>query len=397
MNANINIYPVLATWKQGKKDGKCPIHLSVDLNGKRAAFPSLKRKILPEHWDTENKSEPVRKNCPNSAILNALIRKRIKELDADYMKMQLLDAPINRTALKKKAKGVNTGADYIKFCRQHIEEKYKNPDTKRSYESELTKLEKFQAVVHFSDLNFEFLQKYQKYMRDTLKNEDNTVWKTFKFHNTMLIDAIKIGGFIKANPFNEFDRGRYKQGIPTYLEWHEFQAYKKKVIAQLAYLGEYDKRVALRFMLSCCSGLRFGDVCRFSYETFVIKDSNGERLILSAKKNEEIVSIAFTKDIALIVGLLKGDDRLKTTTQEYNRSLKVTGGMAGIKKNLTSHVGRHTFGMRCAELGMSIDETQKLMGHRDRDSTAIYYRIKNARLDDAMKAWDRAPKKKSNK
>lgn len=36
--------------------------------------------------------------------------------------------------------------------------------------------------------------------------------------------------------------------------------------------------------------------------------------------------------------------------------------MAGIKKNLRTHIGRHTFWVLCAELGLSIETTAELMG-----------------------------------
>lgn len=69
---NVNIYPVLATWKK-TKDGKHPLHLSIDLNGKRAAFPSLKRKLLLTEWDSENRC--IKKGVLNADIINALIKK----------------------------------------------------------------------------------------------------------------------------------------------------------------------------------------------------------------------------------------------------------------------------------------------------------------------------------
>lgn len=79
---------------------------------------------------------------------------------------------------------------------------------------------------------------------------------------------------------------------------------------------------------------------------------------------------------------------LAITNQSFNRELKILSAVAGFSKPLHHHMARHTFGMRCAELGFSEEDTQKLMGHRDIESTRIYFRIKNARLDKAMQKWD---------
>lgn len=379
---NVNIYPVLATWKK-TKDGKHPLHLSIDLNGKRAAFPSLKRKLLLTEWDSENRC--VKKGVLNADIINALIKKRIGELDKEYTALQLLDVTLDRAKVKSKAKNLNTQSDYFAFCERQINEKNYSKETKRSYLAEIEKIKKFAHTVVFSDITFSFLQRYESYMRNTLLNHDNTVWKTLKFHNVMLNDAVKTGGYLSANPFAGYDRGKYTQGIPDYLEWHEYLKIKETVINRH---DDNIRRCGLRFLLSCVSGLRFGDVMRFTYKDFVIVSHGGERLLLYAEKNGEIISIGFTTEIAEIVGILKNEQPFSITNQEFNRCLKTLGGIAGISKQLHHHMGRHTFGMRCAELGLSIDDTQKLMGHRDRKSTLIYFRIKNPRLDEAMNKWN---------
>jgi integrase len=140
-------------------------------------------------------------------------------------------------------------------------------------------------------------------------------------------------------------------------------------------------------LLSYYSGLRFGDAVSFDYKKKVIEDSTGKRLVLYAAKNGEIVSIAFTKYIAEVVEFIK-DKTITITNQDFNSNLKIITGIAEIAKDVSSHTGRHSFAMRCAELGMSIDDVQKLLGHNKRSSTEIYFRIKNRRLDDVMKKWE---------
>jgi len=63
--------------------------------------------------------------------------------------------------------------------------------------------------------------------------------------------------------------------------------------------------------------------------------------------------------------------------------------MSGIDIKMTAHTGRHTFGATMAELDVPIERAQKLLGHKDRRSTSIYYHIKNKSLDIEMDKWDK--------
>jgi len=378
---NVNIYAVLATWKKNKQ-GLSPIHINIDVNGKRAAFPSLKKHVKPEQWDSDKRQV---KGHPNQVVLNALIRQRIAEYEGEITKKQLSHTRITKNTVKKQVKaGTGNNQDFLKFCREQIQVKDYSSETTRTYESEVSKIEQKYEAVYFPDIDYTWLQGYENYMRKDLLNHDNTVWKSFKFMNTMMNSAIKAG-IIQRNPFDDYDRGNYKQGIPLYLEWHEAQAFHNALKTKP--ITEYLQLIGYYALLSYYSGLRFGDSVTFNYEKKVINAASGRRLLLYTSKTGEIVSIAFTKYITEIVDHIK-DKPLKITNQEFNKSLKSLQAIAEIKKDISSHAFRHGFAMRCAELGMSIDEVQRLMGHTKRQTTEIYFKIKDKRLDDSMKRWE---------
>ncbi len=381
---NINIYPVLATWKKSKKDGRCPIHVCVDIDNKRISFPSIKRKVLLEEWDEQSKQ--VRSNALNASLINATIKKFIGDLPAKFLKKELLGHDVTREGIKREMKLGEESQNFYNFCLEQIKLSRYSHNTTRVATHEVGKIKKFRSELCFRDINFDFFQRYESYMRDELQNQTNTIWKSFKLLNGMLNRAVKIGGIIQKNPMIDYDRVRYKQCIPPYLEWHEVLKLKEQLKTNPA-IKERCRMVGYYFLLSCTSGLRFSDSIRFNYPEFVIEDSNGRRLILSTVKTGEIVSIIFTKDIAEIVDYLK-DKSITITNQEYNRELKILAGITGLSKSLKSHMARHSFGMRCAELGLSEDDVQKLLGHSSNQHTKVYFRIKNNRLDDVMKKWD---------
>lgn len=353
-------------------------------------FRNLDEVINPKHWNA--KAGYCTSKHTDGETINQLIGTERKKLIEAFEQDHKSGIPFTEAHISNRLKGLylDLSKDFYAFCTEQIKITNYKPESKRTYGSEVTKMQSYQMVLTFSEIDFKWLQGYEKWMRtgtkERLPNHDNTVWKSLKFINTMLNRAIKVGGIIEKNPFKLYDRGKYKQGIPIYLEWSEAQRFHEAVKNKP--LTEFARTCGYYALLSFYSGLRFGDSLNFDYSKKVIEDTTGRRLVLYAAKNTEIVSIAFTSYISEIVDHIK-DKPLKTTNQEFNAEIKKIVGMAEINKpDISSHSFRHGFAMRLAELGVGIDDVQKLLGHNKRSSTEIYFRIKNARLDDAMKKWE---------
>ena len=60
------------------------------------------------------------------------------------------------------------------------------------------------------------------------------------------------------------------------------------------------------------------------------------------------------------------------SNQKRNKQLKVLAELAGIEKNLTTHVARHTFGSLMAARGVSLVSLQDLMGVTSVRTVMIY-------------------------
>lgn len=352
-------------------------------------YRNLDEKINPLQWD--KKAGICKKGHKDCERINQLIFEErtqlIKEFQADWKNN--IDFTASHINARLKRIYSDTTKDFYAFCREQIGIKKYSSETRRTHRSEVSKMEQYSPVLSFSDITYKWLQGYEHWMRtgtkERLPNHPNTIWKSLKFINTMLNAAIRIGGIIKDNPMKEYDRGNYRQGIPVYLEWKEVEQLHD--VVKTKPMTEYLRLIGYYSLLSCYAGLRFFDCVNFNYSKKVIEDSNGKRLILYAAKNGEIVSIAFTKYINEIVEYIK-DKPIKITNQEFNAGLKSLRAIAEITKDFSAHACRHGFAMRLAELGISIEDAQKLMGHNKRSSTEIYYRVKSARLDAAMQKWN---------
>jgi len=347
-------------------------------------FKNLDVKINPAQWD--KKAGVCKKGHRNYEFINRMIATERNSLVDAFEKDRQSGVMFTAAHISQRLEGSELNpTDFCAFCREQIAISNYSKESRRTYLSEVSKIENYTPTLSFAEITFKWLQGYENYMRSKLANHPNTIWKTFKFINTMCNAAIKVGGIITENPLKDYNRGKYKQGMPVYLSWDEMLLFKDAVKNKP--LPEHTKLIGYYALLSYFSGLRFSDAVSFDYSKKVIEQAGGNRIVLNTKKTGEIVSIIFTSHITEIVDYIR-DKPLNITNQEFNEHIKIIKTVAGIEKDISSHSFRHGFAVRCTELDMSIDEVQKLLGHNKRQTTEIYFRILDKRLDDAMKKWE---------
>lgn len=73
------------------------------------------------------------------------------------------------------------------------------------------------------------------------------------------------------------------------------------------------------------------------------------------------------------------------TNQKMNAYLKEIAHLSGIKKNLTTHLARHTFATTVTLTnGVSIESVSKMLGHKNLRTTQHYAKILNRRVSEDM-------------
>ncbi len=68
------------------------------------------------------------------------------------------------------------------------------------------------------------------------------------------------------------------------------------------------------------------------------------------------------------------ENRKHKILSQYNKALKILANKAGITKNVTSYVARHSFAMCLREKGISIDIIGETLGHQSVLTTKAYVR-----------------------
>lgn len=344
-------------------------------NRKPVASISTGHKINTSHWDPEKRC--LIKSAPNAALINTCIKIKIQDMEAALMKQEICGHTISRQMIYRAVKGLNDSMDFFEFCRNTIKQDYENKGTRSSYLAEITKLQRYMQVVSFTDIDHHFLQGYKNYMKKDLLNIDNTVWKTFKFINTMINKALHTGGIINENPFKHFNRGNYVQQTKQGLSVAYCNAIEKMAAADGC--SPVLKMVAYRFLLMAYSGMRFSDAQKFDPGQHV----KGNRIIMQYAKCNTHVNNIMHRRLQHIVDNIHMYP-LNMTNQKFNQYLKLIALQCNIPFNLSSHVGRHTMGSLLAQMEIPKDQAALIMGHKDQRSTNIYYHQHQGNIDKAL-------------
>lgn len=135
--------------------------------------------------------------------------------------------------------------------------------------------------------------------------------------------------------------------------------------------------------LCCFTGLAFSDIHGLRKE-HIVEDSNGVRWIRKGRQKTKIMC-----NIPLMEVPLKILEKYSTNeycrkhgvlfpvlcNQKMNAYLKELADICGIKKTLTTHVGRHTFATFALANGVSIESVAKMLGHTNVQMTRHYARV----------------------
>ena len=117
-------------------------------------------------------------------------------------------------------------------------------------------------------------------------------------------------------------------------------------------------------------------------------------IITSRKKNDNPVKIPLLpKPLALIDQYKMNVEAIVNNTifpaisnQKMNAYLKEVATLAKITKNLTFHMGRHTFATTVAlSNGMPIETISKLLGHTKLTTTQIYAKVVEEKVAEDMR------------
>lgn len=185
-------------------------------------------------------------------------------------------------------------------------------------------------------------------------------------------------GLIVKNPGNSIDRRlkpHAQQKERCYLTLEEI----KQIIA-VEY--NYKNDIKNAFLFCCFCGLRHSDVVKLTWGEIVTAPDGSTMIQTQMKKTKKLIVIPLSDNALAFLperGKSKKSDlvfpNLPDQPGNADVRLKVIIKKAGIDKNVTFHVARHTFATLTLTYGADLYTVSKLLGHANVKTTQIYAKI----------------------
>jgi integrase/recombinase XerD len=363
----------LVLWEH-KKDtaGKMPLMLRVTID-RNVSYIKTSLKLFKKEWNGTEVTEAH--DHPKKA--NQLLRKQFSDVEAIIFNRSLEGRPITAKQVKDTYEGVNKSTDFFNYIRDlsadlslaNVE------DSDTNHNKEVNRVKTFAGErLDLSEIDVLWLRKYEAHERRR-GIKQNTINTTFKWLRRMIRAAYKEGA-IKQNPFADYDVPRYVKSHKEYLTEPELTELKKlfdKPLPPPLY------KTITYLIFGCYTGFRHSDWERFDQKKQVEEGFIKLRPKKTENKTNEWVIIPIGPSLRAVLNRLEKLNEPPLSNQKSNIYLKSLAAMADIDKRVTTHIGRHSFGYRCASLGIPKSTTAELLGVSEQ-TVEVYYHLSGANI-----------------
>jgi site-specific recombinase XerD len=244
-------------------------------------------------------------------------------------------------------------------------------------------------VLYMREINVTFLDKYEVFLRGR-GGSNGGIAVRMRSIRTIFNLAIRRD-LIKQNlyPFHKYKisklRGKRIKHALTMAEIDLFKNINCEGIIQHINAKNY-------FLFSFYTrGMNFADMMRLRWS-----DITNERINYARAKTQGNFSLKIIPPVREILNYydknrrdtnyvfpillhdaltpMQIENRKQKILGQYNKALKILAEKAGISKNITSYVARHSFAMCLREKGISIDVIGETLGHQSVITTKAYVR-----------------------
>ena len=391
------------------KLGKAPIYCRILVNGRSSKF-SIGRDVIPQRWKDTDRLQTAKKAEDRELVFYMdSIRNRIKELEREFLDARIpltaesiKDAYAGKTGKTKKSK---TLIEVFEFHNRKLQELVKSgqaaPGTLDRYKQsekhlrEYLKFEFQKTDILLEELEYSFVKNFDHYLRTERKNEKGRIRKcannsTVKYiSNFRKVIRVAIDeDWLTYDPFIKYKRKIFtvqRQFLTP--EEIELMWNKEISIPRLAIVRDI-------FLFAVFTGYGYADVKKLTHD-HIQRLSDNELWIITTRQKTRV-----PENVMLLYPALQLIEKYKShpeclekgtlfpvpSNQKTNAYLKEIADICGIRKNLTFHIGRHSFATSIMLAnGASLETTRDIIGHLNLKQTQHYAKMQNPRLSDEMK------------
>jgi len=392
-------FNILFYIRRDKEDstGKVPIYCRITVNGERTEL-AIKREVQIDRWISS--SQKVMGTNEESRSINTYIDTVRTKINDHRNKLETANKTITAEAIKKSYLGISEKKISLIAIFEEHNRKVKSlidkgfaAGTHERYETCLKHLNEFiewkYKVEDFNveDVNNEFITELDYYLRSVRNCANNTTVKYIKNFKKIIRIAL-ANGWITKDPFLNY-KAKLEKIDRGFLTQEELDITRGKTFSMPRL-----EQVKDIFLFQCYTGLAYSDVKALT-SIHLIKDGDGELWINTHRKktNTEVHVMLLPEAIEILDkyrGSLectyKGVLLPVLSNQKMNGYLKEIADLCGIKKNLSTHLARHTFATTTTlAQGVSLESVSKMLGHSSLKTSQIYARMMDSRVATEMK------------
>ena len=357
--------------KVGSESRKAPVELRI-YYGKRTLYRSTGISVTHRQW--EPKGERIVAHG-DALFLNG----ELQRIHSKALRAVTEAARRDGFTIQDIADALEAGrydGKFMDFVEDCIEKRTDiRESTKHSHRRLLLTMKEFGGMVRFSDLTRQEVRRFDEWLHGRYAKQStvHTYHKIVKAYINIAIGR----GMLDRNPYAGFKCSKGERRTRLFLTDDELRRVREIETSDLAVCRARDL-----FLFQCYTGLSFADMMRFDFSQAVRENGRymmkGRRL----KSGEEYFIVLM--DGAMEI-LRRYDFRLPViSNQKYNLHLKAVAAHAGLRFNLTTHCGRHTFATMAINKGVSVEVLKRMMGHSDIRTTMIYAKILNSPVEGAF-------------
>ena len=375
-------------------EGKTPILVRLYLQKERISLGSTSCSVDEKLWD--NVKGRVKGRTAEAQQINA----QLEHIESDLMyifRRHEFDDNLSLDLIKSEYLGKEEDKDsflafydeYLKSIREEVGitramasvEKF--TVMKKRFEAFLKKRYNRKDLL-MGEMTYKVISEFEHFLLTDSKCCHNTVMRMMRNFKTVTIRAIKMG-VMKQDPFTNY-KIRFEKVDRGFVTDEEIQAMMSKefTIKRLEQVRDI-------FIFSCFTGLAYIDVAHLQRKHIVTLD--GRQWIMTKRQKTDVPTNVLLLDIPrLIIEKYKdtmADDEQERllpvlSNQKMNAYLKEIADLCGIEKRLSFHLARHTFATMAISKGVPVESVSKMLGHTNIQTTQIYARIINKKVETDM-------------
>lgn len=397
------------------KDGKYNVYIVVNVDGKRKHIKTSYQASRKSDWNKNPKNEKwFRSSEINHKKWNEELSQELEKVKNKYRELRT-NGSVSSENVKIGIDSAERSTSFLEFAKQITDNIYNAGGYRnwKKYNGFLNKLEAFLQKSKKKDLSFTeitttFLAKFEAFLH-TLHNErepekmlhPNTIQVVLKTFRALLNVSVKEKYIsLEDNPFIHF-RLKGLKTTKEKLEESEIKAIEGLELPSGSLLWHCRNYFLFSYY---CAGIRCGDVIQMKWYNiveggnrikYVMDKNNKERNLILVDEAKSILKHYFkpsAKPADYIFPLLDSSaeyakediltmkpgikrkllDLVGAKNALINKELKKLATLAGIEKNLTFHISRHSFANVAKKAGTDSRKIQKLLAHSNLNITEGY-------------------------